>query len=168
MGGCEGRPSRLGRPRPSTPGAVPVQAQAQHPKQKNKNKLIPAASPTKATTLPHFMCTHSCRAFPALGPPHPPSSNIDNLGTWLLVVHNRRLRIHKMVSCAGDHDLQLSAELCIQVSHDLCRGTGLRQVHEQRASVPVAPDARHNLSSQRVCVFAVQNLCAHANVYICK
>ena len=65
--------------RPSTPGAVPVQAQARHPTKKQK-KIIPAASPQKATTVPHFMHTHthtSCRAFPALGPlAPPPSSNL--------------------------------------------------------------------------------------------
>ena len=41
----------------------------------SKKKLIPEASRTKATTVPHFMHTHthtSCRAFPALGPLTPP------------------------------------------------------------------------------------------------
>ena len=62
--------------RPSTPGAVPVQAQARHPTKKQKKN--PAASPQKATTVPHFMNTHtSCRAFPVLGPlAPPPSSNL--------------------------------------------------------------------------------------------
>ena len=43
--------------RPSTPGAVPVQAQARQ--QTKQQKLIPAASPNKATTVPHFMHTHT-------------------------------------------------------------------------------------------------------------
>ena len=67
----EGRPSTLGRPRPSTPAAVSFKPGITP---QNKKKQIPAASLNKATPL-H---AHTLLAdhFPLWGPSHPSSSYI--------------------------------------------------------------------------------------------
>ena len=70
--GCEGRPSTLGRPRPSTPGAVSVKPGISP---QNK-KQIPAASLNKATTVPHFMHTHLLQIISRFAAPHTPQAPI--------------------------------------------------------------------------------------------
>ena len=81
------RPSTLGRPHPSTPGPVFVQAQARHPPKRTKKlsifiyiyiyiSIYPAVSPYKATTLPHFMYTHLWQSISRFGTPHPSQAPI--------------------------------------------------------------------------------------------
>ena len=92
------------------------------PPQKNKKtiyiyiSIYPAVSPYKATTLPHFMYTHtSGRAFPALGPLTPPK--LQYTGAYILVHRpGIRNRIHRYIYIWAQDSSMLvytSAFLCI-------------------------------------------------------
>ena len=79
MGGVRGVQAPSAAQVQAHPGRFPSKHKPGTPKTKNKLYIyiIPAASPNKATTAPHFMHTHLLQSISRFGAPYIPQAPID-------------------------------------------------------------------------------------------